>query len=56
MVTLPAAADCAAAGAVCTEAGRRLSNTVTATVTGPAVLSVADARAREGADSGVSSR
>ena len=40
-VTLPAAADCAAARAVCTEAGRKLSNTVTATVPGPAPPAVA---------------
>ena len=48
-VTLPAATDCAATGAVCTEAGRKLAETVTATVKGPALLSVADAEAREGA-------
>ena len=52
-VTLPAATDCALPGAVCTEAGRELSNTVTATVRGPAQLSVADARAREGIDPAV---
>ena len=52
-VTLPAATDCTAAGAVCTEAGRKLANTVTATVEGPALLSVADARAREGVDAAV---
>ena len=46
-VTLPAATDCAATGAVCTQAGRKLSNTVTATVRGPVALSVADARANE---------
>ncbi len=53
VMTLPAATDCASPGAVCTEAGRRLSNTVTATVEGPAHLSVADARAREGVDEAV---
>ena len=52
-VTLPATTDCAAPGAVCTHGGRKLSNTVTATVQGPALLSVADARAREGIDAGV---
>ena len=52
-IVLPAATDCAASGAVCTEAGRKLSNTVTATVQGPALLSVADARAREGVDPAV---
>ena len=40
VVTLPA-------GSVVTEAGRSLANTVTATVRGPAALSVADARANE---------
>ena len=33
-VSLPATADCAAAGALCTPDGRRLSNAVTATVAG----------------------
>ena len=47
-VTLPAAGDCAAPGSVCTQAGRKLANTVTARVLGPALLSVADAEAREG--------
>ena len=31
-VTLPAAEDCAATGAICTEAGRKLSNTASATI------------------------
>ena len=53
-VTLPATTDCAAPGAVCTKDGRKkLSNATTATVLGPALLSVADARAREGIDAGV---
>ena len=52
VVRLPAATDCTEPGAVCTEAGRKLSNTVSATVQGPALLSVADARAREGIDPG----
>ena len=52
-VTLPAATDCALPGAVCTEAGRMLADTVTATVLGPALLSVADAEAREGTDAAV---
>ena len=47
-VTLPATTDCAAPGAVCTEAGRKLSNTATATVLGPALLTVADAEVQEG--------
>ena len=45
-VTLPA-------GSVVTETGRTLSNTVTATVTGPALLSVADARGEEGVDAAI---
>ena len=47
-VTLPATADCAAAGAVCTADGRRLETALTHTVQGPPALSVADASAREG--------
>ena len=42
-----------AAGAVSTEAGRPLANTVTATVKGPALLSVADAEGNEGEDAAV---
>ena len=42
-VTLPA-------GSVVTESGRPLANTVTATIIGPPLLSVADARAEEGVD------
>ena len=38
-----------AAGAVSTESGRPLANTVSATVTGPVGVSVADARVKEGA-------
>ncbi len=49
-LVLPAAADCTAPGAVCTAAGQQLTNTVAATVPGPAGLSVADARAKEGVD------
>ncbi|MYG65107.1 MAG: hypothetical protein F4206_00040 [Gammaproteobacteria bacterium] len=55
-VTLPATTDCAAAGAICAPDGRMLSNTVTATVRGPAALSVADAEAHEGADQAVEFR
>ena len=40
-ITLPAATDCGAAGAVCTEAGRPLSNSVSATVQGLAPLTAA---------------
>ena len=52
-ISLRATADCSAPGAICTKDGRKLSNTVSATVQGPAVLSVADARANEGADAAV---
>ena len=40
-------------GSVTTESGRTLSNTVTATVIGPPLLSVADAQAQEGTDTAV---
>ena len=52
-LTLPATADCAAPGAVCTADGRRLKSALTHTVPGPATLSVADARAREGTDASI---
>ena len=39
---------CGSAGAMCTEDGRALSNTITSTVHGPPGLSVADAEATEG--------
>ena len=48
-LTLPATADCAAAGAICTADGRRLETALTHAVPGPAGLSVADASAQEGA-------
>ena len=35
VITLPAATDCSATGAVCTEGGRKLSNTTSVTVQGP---------------------
>ena len=41
VITLPATTDCSAAGAVCTEAGRPLSNTTSVTVAGPAETSPA---------------
>ena len=53
-ITLPATTDCAVASAICTHDGRKLSGTVTATVRGPVTVSVADARASEGADAAVS--
>ena len=52
-VTLPASADCAASGAVCTADGRGLQFAVTYIVPGPPALSVADARAQEGPDATV---
>ena len=48
-MTLPATADCAAAGAVCTADGRKLETALTHTVQGPVTISVADARAKEAA-------
>ena len=49
-VSLPATADCAAAGALCTPDGRRLSNAVTATVAGqPLTASFRDVPASHGA-------
>ena len=41
VITLPATTDCSAAGAVCTDAGRKLSNTTSVTVPGPVVNSPA---------------
>ena len=48
-VTLPATTDCAAVGAICSAAGRKLATAFTHTVPGPAGLSVADASVQEGA-------
>ena len=49
VIELPAASDCAAAGAVCTADGRPLAYSLLAQVLGPAALTVADARVEEGA-------
>ena len=49
-IALAPTVDCAAAGAVCTADGRKLSSRLSTRVRGPAVLSVADARVRESAD------
>ena len=49
-VTLGAGAACGTPAAVCTSDGRALSNTISTTVRGPVTVSVADARAEEGAD------
>ena len=48
-VSLPATTDCGAPRAVCTESGRPLTNSNSATVTGPVGILVADARVEEGA-------
>ena len=53
-LTLLATTDCAAATAICTHDGRKLANTVTASVRGPVAVSVADAEAQEGVDAAVS--
>ena len=47
-MSIAATTDCAAAGAVCTEDGRMLSNAVSELIPGPPGLSVADARVHEG--------
>ena len=52
-IALPATTACAAAGAICASDGRMLSGAVSATVPGPAVLSVADAEANEGAGASI---
>ena len=49
-VSLPATASCAAQDALCTAEGGRLDAPVTTQVLGPAALSVADAKVREGPD------
>ena len=48
-ITLPATTDRDATGAICTEDGRKLSNTSSATVAGPVGVSVADAEVVEAA-------
>ena len=49
-ISLPATTDCSASGAVCTDDGRALSNSLQATIAGAPSLSVADAKVREAAD------
>ncbi len=51
-ITLPAGRECAVSGAICTKGENRrgLSYAISALVPGPAALTVADARAREGED------
>ena len=46
-ISLPATNNCNAAGAICMDDGRRLSNSNSATVAGPVGISVADARVEE---------
>ena len=48
-VRLPETTDCGASGAICTGDGRPLSHSLSATVSGPVGISVADARVEEGA-------
>ena len=48
-VRLPETTDCDASGAICTGDGRPLSHSLSATVSGPVGISVADARVEEGA-------
>ena len=47
-VTLAGGRACHAAGGICTADGRRLANTLSATIPGPAAITVADAWVREG--------
>ena len=49
-ISLPGGRACTATGAICTGDNRMLSNSPSATVQGPAALSVADSNAREGTD------
>ena len=52
-ITLPGNRACSASNAVCTSDGRQLSNSPSATVSGPAALSIADATANENSESGL---
>ena len=52
-ITLPGNRACSATNAVCTSDGRQLSNSPSATISGPAALSIADATANENSDSGL---
>ena len=49
-LSLPGGRTCGTTGAICTADNRQISNSPSATVQGPAALSVADANAREGSD------
>ena len=46
-ITLPETTDCTATGAICSQDGRKLSNSSSATILGPVAISVADAKAKE---------
>ena len=52
-LTLPGNRACSANNAVCMPDGRQLSNSPSATISGPAALSIADATANENSDSGL---
>ena len=52
-ITLPGNRACSASNAVCMPDGRQLSNSPSATISGPAALSIADATANENSDSGL---
>ena len=52
-LTLPGNRACSASNAVCMPDGRQLSNSPSATISGPAALSIADATANENSDSGL---
>ena len=52
-VALPGGRTCTATGAVCTSDSRQLANSPSATISGPAALSIADATANENSDSGL---
>ena len=49
-VRLPETTNCGATGAICTSDGRPLSHALSATISGPVGIAVADARVEEGAD------
>ena len=49
-ISLPGGRACTTSGAICTAENRQLSNSPSATVQGPAALSVADANAHENSD------
>ena len=48
-ITLPATTDCDATGAICTDDGRKLSHSTSASVLGPVGISIGDVEVEEGA-------